>query len=160
LEFGFELANPVVEHAAVKFDLFLTRAATQSDATLLSLKVRPTPHKPSGLVFHLGQFDLQLPLMTARSLPEDLKDQTNALDDPNAPQLLEIALLDGGQGVIEQDMIDRLGLQAQPDLLSLAAANKISRVGSRALHHLPTDHRHCSRTGQRSQFVQRAIVTL
>jgi hypothetical protein len=83
----------VLDHPAVQFDLLFAGAAAHADAAGLALQVRPAPHQAGAQVLQPGQLDLQLALVAAGALGEDLQDQQGAVVDRQAHVPLQVALL-------------------------------------------------------------------
>jgi len=156
---GLQLADFVVEHAPVEFDLLFTWPPTQTDSTLLSLKVCPASDETSCLVLHLSQFHLKLALMAAGTLGEDFEDQTNSLNDLDTPDLLQIALLYRRQGMIKQHMINLLCLKALTNLSHFSSANKRGWVRTSSMDRDSPTHCDPSRTGQSGKFVKGTLIT-
>jgi len=93
--------------------------------------VRPAAHETRGHVFELRQFDLQFAFVRACALREDVEDQSGAINDPTLRELLEVALLDRRQRVIDQDQVGVGRLFLRLEFLGLAAADE--EFGIRAL---------------------------
>ena len=155
---GAQLTNFVVKHAPVEFDLLFTGPTAKTDPTLLALQVGPPPNETGGLVLHLGQLDLELTFMTARALGKNLEDQPDTLNHLDAPELLKISLLDRGECVVEQDVINLLVDQAIADFGNLPAADKVGRIGSSAVNGDSPGDSNPGRTGQGGKFVQRSLI--
>ena len=62
-------------------------------------------------MLQLRQFHLELALEAAGALREDVENQTVAVEHAPLDQLLEIALLAGRQGVVDQNDIRRVGVR-------------------------------------------------
>ncbi|MNE05669.1 hypothetical protein D3C80_982390 [compost metagenome] len=118
-----DLANAHAQQAAVGFQLGLARTA-QADTALLPLQVGPATHQTRAQVIQLGQLDLQLALVGARALGEDVENQTGTVQHATLEHPLEVALLTGRKGVIEDDQVGRVALDLIADLLDLAAADQ------------------------------------
>jgi hypothetical protein len=154
-----QLSDFVVEHAPVEFDLLFTWPPTQTDSTLLSLKVCPASHETGCLVLHLSQFHLKLALMAAGTLGEDFEDQTNSLNDLDTPDLLQITLLYRRQRMIKQHMINLLCLKALTNLSHFSSANKRGWVRTSSMDRDSPTHCDPSRTGQSGKFVKGTLIT-
>ena len=83
----------VADHSAVQLDLRFAGAAAPADATALTLQVRPAAHQPGAQVLQARQFDLQLALVTSRTLREDLEDEEGAVVNRHAGMTFQISLL-------------------------------------------------------------------
>jgi hypothetical protein len=57
---GAQLADFVVKHAPVEFDLLFTGPPAKADPALLALQVGPPPNETGGLMLHLGQLNFYL----------------------------------------------------------------------------------------------------
>jgi hypothetical protein len=156
---GPQLADFVVEHAPVEFDLLFTWPPAQTDTPLLSLKVRPTAHKTGRLVLHLSQFHLKLTLVAASTLGKNLEDQADSLDNLDAPDLLEIALLDGRQGVVKEHMINLLRLKALTNFGNFSSPNECRGIGASPMDSDSPAHRNARRGGQSGKFVEGTLIT-
>jgi len=154
-----QLADFVVEHAPVEFDLLFTWPTAQTDATLLSLKVCPSSHKTGGLMLHLSQFHLKLSLVAAGTLGEDLEDQADSLHDLDTPDLLQITLLYRRQGMVKQHMINLLCLEALANLSHFPSANKRGWVRTSSMDSDSPTHCDTGRTGQSGKFVEGTLIT-
>src|SRR6185503_11358628 len=82
-----------------------------------------------GEVLELGELDLQLSLMGLRALGEYVQDEAHAVDDAAVQAALEVALLHGGELVVEdRDARARRG-DVAGHLLHLALAGEERGVG-------------------------------
>ena len=70
--------------------------------------------------------------MGTGALREDVQDQAGAVQYPALQQAFEVAFLGGRQRVIEQDELGVVLLRRLLDLLDLAAADEVARVGGLA----------------------------
>ncbi len=74
------------------------------------------------------------------------------------PCPLEVALLDGRHGPVDQDKADVVGLQPGADLLDLALAEQRARMGARQAHDLGAKHFEPRQgDGQRHGFLKRRL---
>jgi hypothetical protein len=79
-------------------------------------------------VLELGEFDLELAFVAARTLREDVEDQAGAVQHAPLDELLEVAFLRGRQRVIEQHQFGVVFVGDGADLVGLAAADEEARV--------------------------------
>ena len=147
----------LVDHAAVQLDLLLARAATAADTAHLPLQVGPAPHEARGHVLQARQFHLQLALMAARALGEDLQDQQGAVVDRHLQMAFQIALLGRAQGLVEQHFLGTVHLGEHADFVGLAAAHEQRRIGHLALAGQACNGTQAGRAGQQAQLFQLAI---
>src|SRR6185312_5384460 len=101
LELLANALDALADHAAIELDLRFARAAARADAAALPLEVAPAAHQPRREVLQPRQVDLELALVAARPLTEDLEDQHRAVCDRDAEVALEVALLRGRERLVE-----------------------------------------------------------
>ncbi len=99
----------------------------------------------------LGQFDLQLAFVSAGALGEDIEDKACSVHDPALEQTLQVALLGGGQGMVEDDHVGVQHLDLGRDLFRLAAADKKFGAGCAATG---GDHPQCIDPGRAHQHLE------
>jgi hypothetical protein len=145
--------DALADQPAVGLELGFTRAA-QADTALLAFKVGPAADQACGQVLQLGQFDLQLALVALRALREDVEDQAGTVDHAHVEAPLQVTLLGGRQGVVEDDDLDLVGENGLRDLVGLAAADEIRRIGTVALRGDRGDRFGPCRARQQGQFFQ------
>jgi hypothetical protein len=80
-------------------------------------------------MFQLGKLYLQLALVGAGPLGEDIEDDTGAVQHPAFQFPLNIPLLAGAEGVIEQHHVSLTGSGHVTDFFQLAFPDKQSRAG-------------------------------
>ena len=80
-------------------------------------------------MLQLRQLDFELAFEAARALREDVEDQAVAVEHAPLDELLEVALLAGRQRVVDEDDVGVVGVRDRLDLLGLAAAEEVARVG-------------------------------
>jgi hypothetical protein len=146
-----QLPDTLSYEPTIGFQLRLTRAA-KTDTATLTLKVGPSAHQPRRQVMQLGEFNLQLALVTARPEGKDVEDQGHPVNHPASESTGEVTLLSGCQGMIKNDQICTLGLTGREDLVGLPGADK--QCGIRAVpaatHH--GHHHGASRCRQSTQL--------
>ncbi|MNO87938.1 hypothetical protein D3C76_793720 [compost metagenome] len=76
-------------------------------------------------MFELGQLHLQLALVGTGALGEDVQDQPGAVQNTAFERALQVTLLAGREGVIEDDQLDLLGADQVVEFLDLAAADQV-----------------------------------
>jgi hypothetical protein len=74
-------------------------------------------------MLQLGQLDLQATFGAAGALPENIKDQFRAIQYPHLPEPLQVALLNGGNLVVEEHKLRFALLEHEPDFLGLATSH-------------------------------------
>ncbi len=79
-------------------------------------------------MLQLCKLDLQLTLMRACALGEDIQDQTGPVNHATLQLTLQVALLTGRQSVIEDDQIAFVALDQVTQLFDLARAYEKSRT--------------------------------
>lgn len=141
-------------HAAIQFQLGFTGAAAHADAALLPFQVGPAAHQASRVMAQLRQLHLQLAFVAARAQGEDFQDQGGAIKHPALQAALQIALLNRGEFVIEDDQGSLGGAGGIADFIGLAGAGEQRGVGSLALafHHAGDDQ--AGAAGEKLQFIK------
>jgi hypothetical protein len=76
-----------------------------------------------------AQVDFELALKAARALRKDVEDEAVAVQHAPLDELLEVALLAGREGVVDENDLRRLCVRDVPQLLGLAAAQEVARIG-------------------------------
>ena len=79
-------------------------------------------------MLHLGKFDLQLALVGARALGEDVEDESRAVNHPPVQALLQVALLGGTQPVIDEHDLGAARVEQLAEFLELASADQVAGV--------------------------------
>ena len=123
----------------------------------LPLQVRPAAHQPGAEVLQPRQLDLQLALVAAGALREDLQDQQRAVVDRQLHVALEVALLRRAERLVEQDFGGAGLLGQHLDLVGLAAADEQRRVGRLALAGDTGDRLQARGLGQQAQLFEFGI---
>ncbi len=122
LDLALEAGDAVADQAAVGLELGLAGAAG-ADAGAEPFEVRPLTTQAGKDVLVLGELDLQEALTGAGVLGENVEDEGGTVNDFDVEGVLQVALLGGGQFVIEDDRgVRGFGLLGD-DLLELALAD-------------------------------------
>ena len=108
-------------------------------------------------VFQLRQFDLQLAFAAVGVLGKDVENQHGAVDDLEFGALGDGAALAGRQALIEDEQVGAHLQAAHADLVQLAAAEHVTRVGSAARLDDAVHRGDTARIGQLRQFRQRRL---
>ena len=160
LDFGQALLGALdglANHAAVQLNLRFAGAAARAYAALLALQVAPAAHQARGQVLQAGQLHLQLALVAAGALREDVQNDQRAVIDGQPDGLFQIALLHGRERLIEQHLLCAMLNGQHADFLGLAAAHEQGGIGRAPL---AGDARHgvqARRGGQQAQLLQIGI---
>src|ERR1043166_7674404 len=145
-----QLSDPLADTAAIDLELRLAGAA-RADAAAQARQVRPLARQPRAHVFELRELDLELALIAARALRENIENQLAPVDHAKLERALEVALLRGCQVFVKNDEIGLRFLDGGADLLDLAAADeRRGRDLSERLGKSPDD----VRAGALGQFLQ------
>ncbi len=131
--------HALADEPAVRLELRLAGAA-QADAAFLPLEVGPAAREPRGQVRELRELDLQLAFRASCAQREDVEDEARAIDDAAGELLFEIALLHAGERVIEDDEVGVRLLPPGVDLVDLALACEVRRIGPRSAAGDEADH--------------------
>ncbi len=117
----------------------------------------PAAHEAGAEVLQARQFDLQLALVAARALREDLEDEEGAVVDGDAEFALQVALLGGRQGLVEDHLARAVQLGEFADFLGFAAADEERRVGRLALADEAGDGREAGGLGEKAELFELGI---
>ena len=107
----------------------------------------------------LGQLHLQLALVGGRALGEDVQDEAGARQHAGLEVLLEVALLGGREGVVEDDQLRLVLGDGGGDLLGLAGADEETGIGCAAAAADQRQRLGAGRDGQLAQL-RAAVVVL
>lgn len=140
--------HTIAEKTAICFQLRFTGTA-QANAALLSFQVAPSADQTCQLMLDLRELDLQLAFGAARTQRKDIEDERGSIDHAAFEPLLEIALLNARERVIEDDEIGLRFRTPVRDLFDFTAASEQRGVGAlpAAAHH--TDHLRSGRSCER-----------
>ena len=136
---GFQPRNLLGDQAPVGFDLRFAGSAHDTKAAALPLKVCPGPDEPRAFIGESCELDLQFAFPRSSPPGEDLQNETCPVDDLQVPGFFQIPLLDGRQGVVDDNDIGLERLPPLPDLRDLAAPEQCRG------HSLPKGHDVCAR---------------
>ena len=145
------------DHAPVELNLGLSRATAHALPTALSLKVAPAAHQARGKVLQPGQFHLQLTLVAARALREDVENQQGTVVDRRTQVALKVTLLGWAQRLIKKHLLRLVLLQALADFVGLAPPHKQRRVRRATLAHHALRDLVASALRQQGKFVQTGV---
>ncbi len=106
------------------------------------------------LVVEAGQLDLETALLGAGAAAEDLQDQAGAVDDLALPGLFQIALLDRGQGVVDDGGLGLGGADQGGQFLDLAGAEQGRGRGLAQANDLLGADVEVQRAGEAGRLVQ------
>src|SRR5262249_21366544 len=135
VELAFELGDARLDAPTVDFELRLTGTAVAHQATpratacTLLAELLASTAQPRQPVSQLRELHLHHALLTAGVLGEDVEDQRDAVDDVDAEELLEVALLCGRELVVEHDEVDVERDRELLELLGLARTDVGGGVG-------------------------------
>ena len=121
-----------MDQAAVGFQAGFA-GAFEADAAFLALQVGIAAHEAAGEVGELGELDLQAAFLALRAAGEDGQNQADAVEYAALQGFFEIALLGGGEFVVEDDEIDVFVLHGLRPFFGLAASHQQGAVGAVAL---------------------------
>ena len=102
----------------------------------------------------LRELHLELALGAAGTLREDVEYQACSVQDPLARELLEVALLAGRQGMIDENEVRARFPRPVPDLLRLAAADEVAWVRGPSGPRDASNGNGAGRDGQRLEFLE------
>ncbi len=146
-----EQRDPPVREPTVGLELRLAGAA-RSDAAAEALEVLPHPAHARQVVLELRELDLELPLGRDRVLGEDVEDQLGAVDDAGCECVLERALLDRVELVVDDEHLGLVAAVRLLQLLELALAHVAARIRVHPALDDLGDRRHARRAGQLAQL--------
>src|SRR5262245_43769232 len=124
LQLAPDLGHPLANQAPIGLDLRFAGTAEKAEAASLPLEVGPAAHQPPRLIFEMGKLDLKLTLGGRRALAENLEDQSGPVDHLGANLVLEVLLLDRGQGSVDDQQPGALFPCNSGNLVDLALAEQ------------------------------------
>ena len=155
-ELRAQVDEPLLDHAAIRFEERLTRTA-RADATTLPRKALPDATQSRHLVLQLRDLDLHAAFLRARVAREDVEDHRRAVDDAAVRDRLETALLRRGELVIGDDDVGRDARGLGRELLGLALPHPGVRIGRAALLDGPPGDDRARSLHERGQLVERVL---
>ena len=158
-EVAFQAIHLASDLSFILLELALTLALGANSSTLFA-KVAPGPGEPRQRIRHTGKVHLDLRLACLSPRAEDIENDLLTVDHRHLGQGLPVALLGGGQLIVEDDDIAPEFSRVLTDFLSLARAKKKSGLGFPDLYQLLPDDRHAERAHQLAQFVQEILRIL
>ena len=127
-EFALAAVDAEVGETAVHFDLFFTHAAgcaaaaAAAGAAALAVEVAPHPREAGQGVLHAGEFDLQAGFLGVGALGENIENHLLAVDHAEVGEFFPLALLGGGEAVVDDDHVALMGAGEFDDFRGLAGA--------------------------------------
>src|SRR5262249_2980100 len=137
-EAPLEQRDPASCLAAVALELGLAGAA-RADAAAEPLEMLPHAPHARQVVLELRQLHLELALGSHRVLREDVQDQLRSVDDARVQGVLEEALLDRVELIVDEQGFGAERVVALLQLLELALADVGPPHGSSAVLHDAAD---------------------
>ena len=121
----------------------------------LTVEVSPTADQPGLSVFQLRKLDLQLPFIGPGTISKDVQNQLGAGHDPTAESLLQVALLTGGQFMVDDQQISLAASQPLADFLEFALPHIPARMRLVANGRDRVCHYYARGTGEFHTFCER-----
>ena len=122
-----QYAHSLAEQTTVRLELGFTGAA-KTDTAFLTLEVSPPANETARQMTQLREFHLELALMAARALREDVEDQRIAIEDTQSCEFFEVALLTRRERVIDEDHFSAGVDGGLSDLLRFSATDEVTRI--------------------------------
>ena len=133
-ELGLDLGQPLLDDAAVGFELRLAGSAEKAKAAALALEMGPGSHQPALLIGQVRVLDLERAFARARAPAEYFENETGAVEHLGVPGLFQIALLHRRERAVHHHDAGFEAFDEPGDLLDLALA-EIGRRMQRAQQH-------------------------
>ena len=131
--------DAVGDPPAVDLELLFARAARADPGSLLG-QAEPLAAQAGQAIAQLGQLDLELALVRPGPLGEDVEDELGPVDGLDLDLVLDVPLLGGVEGVVEDDQVGRGLPDLTGDLGDLPLADEPAGVETRPdLEDLPDD---------------------
>ena len=118
----------------------------------------PVPRQPRQQILQLRQLDLQLAGLAVRTSRKDVEDQLAAVDDLDLGFRLQIALLCGRQGVVENNHVSAEVVRQRANFLDLAAADEGCRMNTPHLLHRLAKDTHVGGFGETLELGERLLA--
>ena len=140
LQFLAQPGNAVADQAPVSLDLRFAGTAQEAEAAALAFKVGPAAHQAAGLILQMRQFHLQRAFRRAGALAKNFQDEPGAIDHLGLQQFFKIALLNRGDGAIDDDHLGLHRRHQAGQTIDLAAAQQARDLHVAQLHHFGMDN--------------------
>src|SRR5205807_2564649 len=92
-ELRLDPGDPLLDKPPVGFDLSFTGTPKESETAALPFQMCPRTDQSAFLISQMCKLDLQRALARARTPPENLQDETGAVEHFGAPRPFQITLL-------------------------------------------------------------------
>src|SRR5215471_1685065 len=149
----FQRADAMPDLPAVHFQFRFTGTA-RADAAAEPREVFPITGQARETVFQLRKLDLKLAFFRSRPPPENIEDQSGAVDDLRVEGLFQILRLTRGQLFVENNNVNTLHENFLTEFFDFTFADVCCRIGTvTALDHL-IDDACAGRNGQLTQFIE------
>ena len=147
--------DALVDEPPIRFELGLSRPA-QPDSPLLALQVGPASDEPRRQMLKLCELHLELAFERAGALREDIQYEDTPVQDPASEVAFQVALLGRGQGMVDEHDLGTAALDRRADLVGLAGADEVFRIGSPLGIADCTDRASSGRCRELAKFIEHA----
>ena len=130
----------VVDGTSVCLDLGFARTANKPETAPLTFQVGPCAHQTRALIAQRCHLDLQNTLTRARSVRENLKDQSGSVEKFDLPGFLKIALLNRRNRAVDQYKLNLGIMKNLFQFFNLSRSKQISRLRLWQPHNHRTDN--------------------
>ena len=154
IELFGQLPDALADLALIKVYLALTAATAHANAALLALELGVEKADARQGVGQLCQLDLKLALTGAGTLGEDIEDDLSAVGHTRLQDQLKVALLGGGELIVEDHDGRSQRRNLREELIRLSVSYQERRVGGAlALVH-PVHHRDPCGAGELRKLIE------